>query len=312
MKKILSLLTILSLLCVGCGRQPVQEDQKIHILATTYPVYMFATAITEGMITSEGECPVEVDLLVNEQTSCLHDYTLTVNDMKAIEKADIIIMNGVGLEEFMSDALSRTDAVVIDCSEGIELLPSAGHHDHDHHDHSHESVSDHYDPHIWMSPTNAVQMCSNIASGLAQYDQKWSAFYEENLAEVTAAIQPLALRREKLSALTQRNLITFHDGFQYFALDSGLNLLKSIEEEEGSEASAAVIKEMISLINEYNIPAIFTEKNGSEKTAQTIARETGAAVFQLDMMMSGSEKGIQPYLRALEYNQDTIIQALGG
>lgn len=308
MKKLLSLALLFALLCTGCsGTAAREEDGRIHILATTYPVYLFTTAITEGMASEEGGGVVKVDLLVNEPVSCLHDYTLTVNDMKAIERADIVIMNGAGLEDFMADALAQTDAVVIDCSKGIELLEAChDHDDHAGHDHEHE-----YDPHIWMSPANAIQMCANIAAGLSEYEGTWSAYYAENLAAATALMEPWAARRDKLSTLEQNNLITFHDGFQYFAADSGLNLLKSIEEEEGSEASAAEIKEIVALIEEYRIPAIFVEKNGSDSTAQAIARETGVAVYQLDMIMSGDGKGLEPYLRALEANQDAIIQGLG-
>ena len=123
MKKLIAPLCALGLLLTGCGQPAAQteNDDTLHILATTYPVYLFTTAVTEG---AEG---VEVDLLVNQQTSCLHDYTLTVTDMKAIEGADVIVMNGAGLEDFMDDALAASDAAVIDCSEGLDLLPAQGH-----------------------------------------------------------------------------------------------------------------------------------------------------------------------------------------
>ena len=88
-------------------------------------------------------------------------------------------------------------------------------------------------------------------------------------------------------------------------------LTKAIEEEEGSEASAAEIKEIVALIEEYDIPAIFTEVNGSDATAQAISRETGCEVYQLDMIMSGDGTGIQPDVDAMEKNIDTIVEALG-
>ena len=87
--------------------------------------------------------------------------------------------------------------------------------------------------------------------------------------------------------------------------------MKAIEEEEGAEASAAEIKESVGLIQEHDIPAIFTEKNGSDATAQAIARETGCAVYQLDLVMSGDGSGIQPYVDAMDQNIDTILEALG-
>ena len=258
MKKILAGACLFGLLLSACtpAAEP-GDDGTLHILATTYPVYLFTTAVTEG---AED---VEVSLLVNQPTSCLHDYTLTVSDMRAIEKADVLVMNGAGLEDFMGDALAASDAAVIDCSEGIELLPALGHEGHDH--------DTEYDPHIWMCEESALVMMNNILHGLGALDEK-------NLD---------------------------------FALDNGLNLLKSIEEEEGAEASAAEIQEVVDLVREYEIPAIFTERNGSEATARAISRETGCAVYQLDMIMSGDGTGIQPYLDAMQKNIDTIAEALG-
>lgn len=286
-KRLFPALLAALLLLSGCV-QPPAEEEKLHILCTTYPVYLFTTALTRG---ADG---VEVDLLVNAQTSCLHDYTLTVKDMKAIEKADVIVMNGAGLEEFMADALAASAAAVIDCSEGIDLLPAQEHAGHDGHDHEEE-----YDPHFWMDPRRALVMRENIARSL------W---------ELTGREYPLSVQfadpSEAPPELSCPYLITFHDGFQYFADSLDLTLLKAVEEEEGSTASAAEIKEIVALVEEYHIPAIFVEKNGSRATAEVIARETGCAVYELDMLMSGEGVGLQPYLDAMNANLETIWEAL--
>ena len=295
----LSLLLAGLLLLTACGggtaSTPAEEDDTLHILATTYPVYLFTTAVTEGV---EG---VEVTRLIQEEISCLHDYTLTVNDMKAIEAADVIVMNGVGLEDFMADALETSDAPVIDCSEGVALLEAMGHEGHDH--------DAEYDPHIWMDPERAAQMVWNVATVLSEVDTMNGDLYTANASAAEARLQSEVVGVEDPDILA--GLITFHDGFQYFAQATGLDLLKAIEEEEGAEASAAEIKEIVGLIGDYNIPAIFTEKNGSDATAQAISRETGCAVEQLDLIMSGDGSGIQPYLDAMNQNINTVLEALG-
>ena len=102
---------------------PVQkEEARLTVVATTYPVYLFACAVTEGV---EG---IRVERLNTGETSCLHDYTLSVNDMKLLERADVIVMNGGGLEEFLEDALASSDAAVIDCARGADLLENLSHH----------------------------------------------------------------------------------------------------------------------------------------------------------------------------------------
>lgn len=297
------------LLCLtaGCGSSaPAPKDDKLNILATTYPIYLLTCAVTEGVDS------VEVSLLVNEQVSCLHDYTLTVNDMKAIEKADIIVANGVGFEAFMSDALAQTKATVIDCSEGIELLPSTGHHDHDHgHDHGHETEGEHFDPHYWLDPSNTLFMMGTISVHLSQLlPEAEAALY----TAYDTAVEKLEYARQswktQFQTLSGRHMITFHDGFQYFAHAYGIEILKAIEEEEGAEASAAEIKEIVSLIKEHNVSVIFVEKNGSDSTAQAIARETGVSVYALDMIMSGDGNSIQSYIDAMSTNLQTVAEAL--
>lgn len=306
-KLLAALLAVSLLILSACTGQPAPspEADTLHILATTYPVYLFTTAVTEGV---EG---VEVSLLVKEQISCLHDYTLSVTDMKAMEQADVIVMNGVGLEDFMQDALAQSAAQVIDCSKGMELLEAPGHTGHDH--------DTEYDPHIWMDPDLAVKMLENVGHGLSGLDGDNAIQYQTNLEAAFALLDDnrQGMAAEYLAALAtghtditslrpQMELITFHDGFQYFARAFGLELLKSIEEEEGSEASAAEIKEIVGLIEQYQLPALYTEVNGSTATAEAIARETGVAVYPLDMIMSGEGTGIHPYLDAMKKNLQTI------
>lgn len=289
-KRLLPALLALLTLC-GCARVPAEEE-KLHILCTTYPVYLFTTDVVQGFEGAE----VQVDLLVNSQTSCLHDYTLTVDNMKAIERADVIVMSGAGLEDFMADALGQSDATVIDCSEGIELLPPLEHEEHGGHDHE-----EGYDPHYWMDPYRAFQMRDTIFQALQDIIQsERTRFTHYNLSD------PASL----LGEVSCPYLITFHDGFQYFADVHGLTLLKAIEEEEGSTASAQEIKEIVALIEEYGIPAIFVERNGSRATAEVIARETGCEIYELDMLMSGEGTGIQPYFDAMAANRAAIQEAL--
>ena len=308
MKKIIcSFLAALFLLSSlsGCGADE-GEANRLTVVATTYPVYLLACAVTDGV---EG---VSVERLNTGSVSCLHDYTLSVDDMKKLEGADVIALNGAGLEDFMEDALAASDAASIDCSAGVELLENLSHSheegDEDGHDHGH------WDPHIWMDPGNAAVMAENLAQGLSQADPDYEARYQENGA---AAAERLRAWKDELKAAfdgTQAaGLITFHDGFQYFARAFDLPLLAAIEEEAGSEASAREIVEITALVKEYNLPVIFTEVNGSDATANAIARETGCAVAQLTMLMDGPEDGsLDDYYAGLRDNAAAIVNSFAG
>ena len=113
-------------------------------------------------------------------------------------------------------------------------------------------------------------------------------------------------RRNRLSSLSCRELITFHDGFSYLAESFDLTILEAVEEESGSEASAQELIELVELVQSHQLPAIFTESNGSASAADIIAAESGAAVYTLDMAMAGED-----YFEAMYHNIDTIKEALG-
>ena len=129
-------------------------------------------------------------------------------------------------------------------------------------------------------------------------------------ANLTALLSDLdALQsygEQSLSSLSSRELVTFHDGFSYFAEAFDLTILKAVEEESGAEASASELIELIQLVHRYDLPAIFTETNGADAAAKIISAETGVPLFSLDMAMSGDS-----YFEAMYRNIDTIKEALG-
>ena len=300
MKRLFILFPILLLLC-SCS----VKRQEAQIAATTLPVYAFTARICEST-------PLTVTRLVTEEVSCLHDYSLNVRQVKATEAAETIVISGAGLEEFMEDLLHNKET--IDASEGIALiLPEDHGHDHEHsheedpEEEDHEGHHHEQDPHIWLSPANAVSMAENICRGLRHQYPQYTQVFEENAAVLKLELEALdAYGQEMLQNLACRELITFHDGFSYFAEAFDLHIVRAVEEESGSEASA---KELIHLIEEvrfHNLPAIFTEKSGSVSAAGILARETGCGQFSLDMAMAGDS-----YFEAMYHNIDTIKEALG-
>ena len=159
-------------------------------------------------------------------------------------------------------------------------------------------------------------MLANLRILLVIIDADYAAEYEENARLSDAALRSCQgsiqdIWDEYSSQPGERpRLITFHDGFQYFARAFDLELLASIEEEAGSEASAHEIVEITELVREYRIPAIFTEVSGSDATAKAIGRETGCGVYQLDMVMSGEGTGVEDYERAIVQNLRTVAEVL--
>lgn len=289
MRKI-SLLLLLALLIglVGCS-SPAPSPE---VIATTKPVYDFLTRLC-------ADTDISVGLLINESVSCLHDYSLSVGQVRNAEAAEVIVISGAGLEDFMSDLLDRCNTV-IDSSVGISLLECTEEHDHEHEHHEE-------DAHIWLDPKNAKIMCKNICNGLGSAYPQYIEVFQKNLAELELALDELQAQGEStLRTLSCRELITFHDGFGYLAHAFDLNIVAAMEEESGSEASAKELIHLIELVQQHRIPAIFAESNGSVSAPGIIAAETGISTYMLDMGMGSGD-----YFEIMRHNIDTLKEALG-
>ena len=214
--KITSLILILSLvvLCFsGCGGTVDSCD----IAATTLPVYQFTSMLVEGT-------GLTVTRLVTESVSCLHDYSLNVRQVRAVESAGLIVISGAGLEEFMEDILDGKQTV--DASKDIPLTESCHDHDHGEDDHHHHE----FDSHIWLSPEIAMTMARNIYSGLAEAYPQHKKLLQQNLTFLLKRLQELLdYGREQLTQLSSRDMVTFHDGFAYIAQCFDLEILAAVE-----------------------------------------------------------------------------------
>ena len=289
---ILTGLLALLWLC-GCAA----PEPQAQIAATTAPVYDFTARLCQGT-------GLTVTQLVTEQVSCLHDYSLNVRQVKAAEAAEVVVISGAGLEEFLDGVIDSSKT--IDASQSIARLCPEEDHDHDGHDHGHGHHHEE-DPHIWLSPANAKIMAANICAGLAEVYPDCAPTLTRNLQTLLSQLDALeSYGQEALSQLSCRELITFHDGFAYLADSFDLTILEAVEEESGSEASAQDLKHLIEEVEHHSLPAIFTEVSGSDSAARVIARETDVQVYSLDMAMASDS-----YLEAMYHNIDTLKEALG-
>ncbi len=281
MKIFKPLVCVILALCLlsGCGGETASEPAGDMVLATTYPMYELLSSLTMNM---EG---VETRLLVAESVSCLHDYTLTTTQMKLVEQASVIVMNGNDLEHFMEDVLEGGARDVIDASADLSTD----------------------DPHYWLSVSMYMSAAETVARELAARYPQQEVQITQNLSELLSHLSSLQEElTAELSGLSCRELITFHDGFGLFAEGLDLTIAAAIEEEEGAEASARQIARICTLIEERGIPAIFVEKNGSTNAASVISTETGVGIFTLNTMMDGEFD----YYTAMTGNVSAIKEAL--
>ena len=198
-------------------------------------------------------------------------------------------------------------------------------HDHDHdnehaHDHDHENEHDHdhdhdheYNAHVWVSVSGNIDQVKNIASQLETLNPENKDLYEANTNTYISKLENLkAEMHSELDNLPNRDIITFHEAFPYFAQEFNLNIVGVIEIEPDSEPSAKEIENIISTIKEHNIKALFTEPQYSSRVAQTIANETGASVYELDPIVTGdsNSNAYDDYINKMKENLNVLKEAL--
>lgn len=282
-KRIALLLAALLLSLSGCAKNTHFEgNPKADILATTQPVYQLACALTD-------RTGLTVGLLISESVSCLHDYTLTVAQMEMIEQAGVVMESGLGLEDFMEDALSGKKRIVV--SSTISTL----------------EAEEGPDPHWWLDPTRFRAAAKLAAQELGTQYPEYADQLSVNLEAFDKKLSELQnYGSEALKDLSCRELVTFHDGFSYFADSFDLTIAAAMEVEAGSEPSAKELEAIIALVESRQIPAVFYETNGVSGAAEVVAGETGCSVWTLDMAISNGD-----YFAAMRENIDIVKEALG-
>ena len=248
--------------------------------------------------------------MAREQTGCLHDFKLSTEDMRSIEKADSFIINGAGMEGFISDVVGRVDGLnIIDSSVGIELLASGHNHNDDKHE-GHDHDENEYNSHLWVSVANCITQVENITEGIIRLDPKNETKYRDNSNRYIEKLRNLKNKMEEsLADISNRDIITFHEAFDYFAEEFDLNIVSVIEREPGSEPNARDLADIIDLVNETGVHALFVEPQYPETAADVIAAETDAQVYTLDPGVSG-DMDKDAYIDIMNNNLKVLKNAL--
>ena len=291
MKNILAL----AWLCVGIlatGWAQQSEPRPLRVMTSFYPMYAMTLNVA-------ADVPgVKVDCLSEPFMGCLHDYQLNPKDMKRLAGADVLVVNGAGMEGYLDKVLKAfPELKVIDASRGIKL-------------------QDNGNAHVWVGVSGAIRQVENIAKGLAKADPSRAEAFRQNAEAYIEKLKALrAEMREKLREFKGREMITFHEAFPYFAAEFGLKVAGVIEREPGSEPTPGELRQTIELVRSRGVKALFAEPQYSPKSAEVIARETGAKVRILDPVVTGPRepaKARNVYIETMRNNAQALADAFRG
>lgn len=301
----------------GSTLKQEQEDEKFQIVTTFYPMYIIAKNVTDQIE------EVEVTNLTDFNIGCAHDYQLTTDNMKLLSNADVIIVNGGGLEGFLEDLMDNfPNLEVIDSSKGIPMLAYEGQEEHDdvelHDDNGEGEDHDHgeYNPHIWLDPQIYIKQIENVRDGLMNYlDESIDTNaqnYIDKVQEIDHKLEDIIPAKKDEVNLQQSDdgVAIFHDSFAYLAKRLGLKVEYAIEVDSESALRAKDVSNIIDLISEGRIQYLFAENQYGELITGRIQAESDVEVFLMDAIVTG-DGAITSYLNAMEDNIHLLKEVLG-
>lgn len=297
----------------GCGSNPkntVEKDesqeaaeQKLLVCTSFYPMYDFAKKI--------GGDQIRLVNLVPSGTEP-HDWEPSPQDLANLEKADLFIYNGSGMEpwaEKILGALQNDKLTVVEASQGIDLLEG-------NHAHPEEEVEEEnpYDPHVWLSPMKAKAEMKAIKDAFIQADPNNKAMYEANYQTYAAKFDALDQEfKDTLSPLPNKNIVVAHQAFGYLCADYGLKQVAIEGLSADAEPDPARMAEIIDFAKANSVKVIFFEELVSPKVAESIASAIGATTAVLNPLEGLNDQQLQAgsdYLSVMRENLQALKTAL--
>lgn len=299
-----TILIILSAALAGCGDAGGDgDDDRIVLVAST--------SIIGALVQEVGGEHLDIETLIDSNVDP-HSFEMTPGDIRTLAEADLVLINGFGLDDYLIDDVENVGdgAKVVVVTVGIEPR-GAGDADHSEHDHSD------VDPHVWQDPLRVKIMVANIADALADVDpdnaQEYrdnAEAYQETLDETHEQIQGLI---DEIPA-ERRKIVTNHDAFGYFADRYGLQIVGTVIPGSSSDAdpSAGDIANLIELIEENKVTAIFAEALIDPKVAEALASDAGVRIVYglYSDQVGEAGSGVETVHGMLLANAEKISEAL--
>ncbi len=265
------------------------DSSKLQVISSFYTLHEFSQNV--------GQEKVDVSLLIPAGVEP-HDWGPTIKDVQRMQQSDLIIINGIGFENWV-DNLKDTNyqGVIVDTSNGI-LDNNLGQ----------EQISTSGDPHIWLNPVYAKIQVQNIANAFSNSDPNNQEYYQSNAAKYIEELEFLDLKIRNELSNCNHDFVAFHDAFSYFADEYNLNQHTIISSNDPhGEATAKTLENIISTSKELNISVIFSEENVNTRTSEIIANEIDGKVLVLSTLEVSSDG---TYISKMIENLNNLKEAL--
>ena len=279
------------------SREQLKEGNLL-VVTSFYPMYVAAENVIGDV---EG---VTLENLSEPQTGCLHDYQLTAADMKLLSKADVFIVNGGGIETFLSDvAESYPNLKIIQACDGID--EEADHADHDHSEHSHGDEN----AHAWMNLADYQIQVQNICEGLSEADSVHAEQYAKHAQTYQGKVRELQQAAAELSSqIAAQPVVVFHEAYEYIVQEYGLTLAGEMNLDEERQVSAGEVADILHAIEENHVSVVLAEKLYGTDMGEMVAKQSGVKVIYLDTLTRG-DYSADSYLEGMKNNIEQLKEA---
>jgi zinc transport system substrate-binding protein len=298
---VLLLIFIMSIsVFTGCSSTPPQPGNTLNIVVTIQPQLEFAGKVGGDKVTVAAMVPPGADP---------HTYEPLPSQITNLATANIYAELGSGIEFELAwlDKLKSVNdkMLIVDCATGIKLIETAEEPEESQTAPEEELQGNQHgavDPHIWMSPANAIIISQNILNGLETLDPENKVYYENNFQGYKQQLLTLdTYIRDSLKNIDNRAFLVDHPAFSYFASDYNLDMLAI--QEEGKEPSAADVTRLIETAKQKNIRIVIISPEFNPQSAKVIAKELGAKIITVDVLSSD-------YLENMRYFVNELINSL--
>ncbi|WP_354053512.1 zinc ABC transporter substrate-binding protein [Dietzia sp. 2505] len=234
----------------------------------------------------------------------VHHYEPSVDDLKRVEGADLVVSNGLGMDDWLLRFIDATDARHVVTSEGVDPLPVRS-----------GNYTGRPNPHAWMSPDEGARYIRTIADALAEVDPEGAEGYRARAEDYVAELDELATRaRAAVAAVPaeRRVLVTCEGAFSYLARDLGLEELYLWPVNSESQGLPRQVTALIDEVRDREIPALFCESTVSDAAMEQVAAETGSRVAGLLYVdsLSAPSGPVPTYLDLLDHDLEIITREL--
>jgi zinc transport system substrate-binding protein len=265
-------ITIFLLILLISDKKEFVEDQKINVMVSILPQIEFVERVGGDLVNVNEMIPPGFSPAT---------YNPSPGQLQKLQSADIYFRIGhIPFEKIQIDRLKEINKrmVVVDTSEGIELLSML---DHQHEDEEDDSHKEGDDPHIWLSPSLVKIQANKIYESLTEISPENERYFYDNLSLFLEDLEELDKNlRESFKAIEGETIFVYHPAFGYLASSYGFS--QEAVEIEGKDPSPSQLKEIIDKAKDHNVKTIFVQEQFNSDSAEAVAREINGSVIKID------------------------------